>query len=190
MFSMYPQKMKSMGVKSRLRGGQLFGPPLPIHRPRNSSFREVRTMAQNWTGAPSYWEMRPSTSVTICGNTNFSSISRLTALVMVLLWKKLSPTIRSDMMSHHTLALGLSRTCSSGHVGSHCPKSCNCGGLQHRVCEKWPRRRPHDRMTPAFMQSQLVAVWCCHLSKIRVTKTWTDFALYFRNVPNLWLSSE
>jgi hypothetical protein len=28
------------------------------------------------------------------------------------------------------------------------------------------------------------------ISRIHVTKTWTDFALYFRNVPTLWLSSE
>jgi hypothetical protein len=31
---------------------------------------------------------------------------------------------------------------------SHCPKSCNCGGL-HRVWEKWPRRRRHTWMTLA-----------------------------------------
>jgi hypothetical protein len=60
---MYPQE-KSMDVKSGHRGGQLIGPPLPIHRPGNRLSREVRTMAQKLAGAPSCWAMRPSTSAT------------------------------------------------------------------------------------------------------------------------------
>jgi hypothetical protein len=42
---MYPQKKKSMGVKSGLCAGQLIGPPLPIHQPGNRSSKAVRTMA-------------------------------------------------------------------------------------------------------------------------------------------------
>lgn len=45
-------------------------------------------------------------------------------------------------------------------------------------------------MTPTFMLSVLLTVWCCHLSRIHVTKTWTGFALNFQNVPTLWLSSK
>lgn len=51
-----------MGVKSWLFGGQLTGPPLPIHRPGNFSPRTVVTTAPKWAGAPTYWTMGTSTS--------------------------------------------------------------------------------------------------------------------------------
>jgi hypothetical protein len=40
-------------------------------------------------------------------------------------------TVWSDM---------LSQTCPISPAGSHCPNSCNYGGLQHHVCVKWPQR--------------------------------------------------
>jgi hypothetical protein len=66
--------------------------------------------------------MRPSTSATICGDAKFSSISRYTALVMVLLWKKNASAIQSDVMLHYTLTLGLSQTCSIRACGFSLPQ--------------------------------------------------------------------
>jgi hypothetical protein len=172
-----------MSVKSGVRGGQLIGPPLPFHGPGNRSSRAVRTMAPKSAGAPSCWKVRPSASAILCGNTELCSIS-ISGGALV-----------EEAGSNNSGRRGAARDadsggCPLGHVDSHCPKSCHCGGLQHRVCEKWPRRRRHDWMTLAFMQSQLVAVRCCHLPRIHVTKSWTDFALNFRYVLTLWLSSE
>jgi hypothetical protein len=42
----YPQKKKSMGVKSGLCEGQLIGLPLLIDQPGNGSSRELCTVAQ------------------------------------------------------------------------------------------------------------------------------------------------
>jgi hypothetical protein len=141
---MSPQRSSPWVLESRFRGNQLIRPTLPIHRPGNHSSRAMRTVAQRRACAPSYLKMRPSTSATLCGNTQFSSISKQTALVVVLSWNNQGPTIRSDVTPHHMLTLGLRERAPLGHVGSYCPRSCNCGGVQ-------------------------VAVRCCYL-----TKTWTD----------------
>jgi hypothetical protein len=83
--------------------------------------------------SPSCWKMRPATSAAICVNTKLYSISRETALVMVLLWKK-GPIIRSDMIPNDMLSLGLSWTYLD-IVGPHCPYSANLA-VHNTVCMK------------------------------------------------------
>jgi hypothetical protein len=47
-----------------------------------------------------------------------------------------------------------------------------------------------DAMTEWLQLSCSPNLSRCGVPRIYVTKTWTDFALNFRNVPTLWLSSE
>ena len=79
MFLMYPHRKKSSGERSRLRGGQSIGPPLPIHASGNLSFKTSVTKLLKWGGAPSCIKITLLTiscsKVSICGNTYFLSYS-------------------------------------------------------------------------------------------------------------------
>jgi hypothetical protein len=149
---MYPQKKKSMCVKSRLRGGQLIGPPLLIRWPGNRSSRAERTMAPKWAGAPSCWEMRPSTSVTVYGNT------LAYPLVVVLSWKGQGPTVRSDLMPQHTLTLGLSRTHSIRACGFSLPQ----------ILQLWRCPGFDSRRFQIFWEAE--SLERCPLSLVRTTE--------------------
>lgn len=111
---MYPQKKQSVGVQSGIHRDKLIGPPMPVYRPENHSSGAVVIVAPKCNVASPFWKMRLSISATICGNTKFSSISRQTARVMVLSWKKQDPTIWSDMMLHVTLTLAVANMLHQG----------------------------------------------------------------------------
>ena len=73
MFLMYPDRKKSSGERSGLRGGQCIGPPLPIQAWRNLSFKTSVTKQLKWGRAPSCIKITLLTvscsKVSICGNT-------------------------------------------------------------------------------------------------------------------------
>jgi hypothetical protein len=142
-------------------------------------------LAQKWAVAPCCWKMR-STSASVFGNTKFSSIStRGGALVE---GTRSSNLVRRDAAPRVDLG-AIANTLHEGMWGL-IASSPAIVVVCNKVCVKSGLVGDDMTMAPAFMQPQLVAVRFCHLSRIHVTKTWTNFALNFGNVPNLWFSSE
>jgi hypothetical protein len=112
-----------------------------------------------------------------CGIVSCSNISRYEWLVMVASWKKKGPTMRSFVMSHHTLIFGMSLWCSIFWGG--CSYICSCyhsNGILHQKNKESMKSHP-CQFAAAFPQSlsPVMVGWLDVLSKLQFvcTQTWT-----------------